>query len=139
MNKVCSGLVWTSDALIARATDEKATDPDGLKISSDDDVTDYAAMKALQEKDQKDIVWEDYIAVCRGWYDANKWEKAFCCQTGKLDGEWQEGEVYSSSKTVDAETLTVGGMEFQPYAEAFKAATRLGGVAALLSAAIFMN
>jgi hypothetical protein len=47
MNKVCSGLVWTSDALIARATDEKATDPDGLKISSDDDVTDYAAMKAL--------------------------------------------------------------------------------------------
>ena len=89
MNKVCSGVVWTSDALTATFTgDEKAADPDGLLISSDDDVTDYAAMTALKEKDPKDIVWEDFIAACRGWYDANKWEKAFCCQTVNSDGAW---------------------------------------------------
>ena len=92
MNKICQGVIYTEEAIIASATDPKATDPDGLRVSSEEDENDYPAATAVAEKATKgeQIVWEDMISLCRGWYDANKWDKAFCCLAANIDGDFQD-------------------------------------------------
>ena len=93
MNKICQGILYTEEAILASFKDPKATDPDGLRVDSEDDATDYPAANAVREKAGKGekIVWEDMISLCRGWYDANKWDKAFCCQGGTIDGDFEDG------------------------------------------------
>ena len=93
MNKICQGTLYTEEAILASITDPKATDPDGLRVSSEDDANDYPAAKAVEEKAGKGekIVWEDMISLCRGWYDANEWDKAFCCMGATIDGDFEDG------------------------------------------------
>ena len=107
--------------------------------SKDDD------FKALTGKDEWPESWEGVIASCRAWYDAKNWGKAFCCQGAESGGEWdgEPGLVFNTGKTASADPIDVSFGEFSvqivPYAEAFKSATRLSGVAIVMAAVTLMQ
>ena len=93
------------------------------------------------------------VGACRNWYDkfGNNDGQTLCCQ-GISDTEngvqYFGTAVYQSTGVEDAETFQVSDHDWTPWAEVFEteveeeeteAAIRLGGAAALVSAAIFMS
>ena len=80
MNKICKGVVFTAEAF-----EKETTDPDNLMVSTYEDLEGLAAVKSIGEKEPKDVVWEDITAVCREWYDVKKYDKAFCCSSGRSE------------------------------------------------------
>ena len=143
MNQVCKGVIFTKEAftsvMLSGGEDLSAIDPEGLLASKDDD------FKVLPGKDDWPASWEGVIASCRAWYDAKNWGKAFCCQGSETSGEWgsEPGLVFNTGKTASADPIDVSFGEFEvkinPYAEAFKSATRLGGVAIVMAAVTLMQ
>ena len=136
MNKVCNGLVVTLDSLKTSLGNEgmAAMDPDGLIVSKEKD---FMAIDSVEFS--VEFNWDSAVAACRAWYDAKNWAKPFCCQSFSYGGEAEDYYVVNASKASSADDIDYEGTKITPYAEAFKEAARLGGVAVLLSAVAFMQ
>ena len=99
--------------------------------------SEFFEIESLKDVDYEK--WEGIVQSCRAWYDAKNWDKAFCCQTTGFEGSTTFPMVVNSKKTSSADDVEIDGDKITPYAEAFKEASRLGGVAVVLSAIVFMN
>ena len=90
--------------------------------------------------------WEAVSTMCRAWYDAKNHGKAYCCQ-GNAAGEDgvdpESAGVIDSSEVTAAEPIQLdfGGQNYKltPYAEAFKSAVKLGGVAVIMTTITLMQ
>ena len=96
----------------------------------------------MDEKDE-----ETSVAKCRAWYDANNYDKSFCCQMESIGGEWDANVVDATSTVMAAaftKEMTVLGLttsvKYKFSALTFKGAQALAsGMAVLASAAVYMH
>ena len=142
MNNVCSGITWSNDAFIkVMEGDWSVIDPDNLIIAKELDFSGLPGEDDWQES------WDGAVAMCRAWYDAKNHGKPFCCQAYAVGEEGVDTEstaVLNSSKATSSEPVEVdlremGLVKLTPYAEAFKSAIKLGGVAIIITAVTLMQ
>ena len=74
-------MVYTQEAMDAVLTGNmRAMDPENLFISA------YNQWENI-EMAEKPRDWEQQLAACRAWVDANEWGKSWCCFSRTPEGE----------------------------------------------------